>query len=381
MRRTLLAALPVVLVLVLVPVAQAKKVPTVPSISGAVFTTVNLHDSNYPNECKNGNPAVNCNQYTAKKYVFLNGGPSKNQLSPDGVYFYAVLAPSGQSDPNDGSAENLSDDYDCYKNREMVVTGGEVSSILSSSDPACFHGGATFTHQFDSPFVGLFPYADTPNPGGVYIMAVCYVGPIGTTLLSQAVTPSLCKYDAFKVLTDAQPPVCKLISKSGPTISVAVQDNGAGLESVDYTTTNATVSYPAPLVVGSTTAFYINATKINAAQGATLRLVATDPAGNQTICDPLYGETHRTVSATIRAGTTARIRGIHAEQARLLVTQTAGVRTAVVSINGRRFAIMTLAQRRTSLLRLGAALLPHRINTITVSAVGGRGRILVRITK
>src|SRR3954469_15620832 len=126
MRKTGVAAMLVLFALAVVPAVQAKKVPTVPTINGAVFTTVDLHDANYPNECKNGNPAVNCNQYTAKKYVFLNGGPMHNHLTPDGVYFFVVLNPSGPANPVDGLPDNLSDDYDCYRNREFVIKNGEV---------------------------------------------------------------------------------------------------------------------------------------------------------------------------------------------------------------------------------------------------------------
>jgi hypothetical protein len=382
MRKTGVAAVVVLFALAVVPAVQATKVPTVPTISGAVFTTVDLHDSNYPNECKNGNPAVNCNQYTAKKYVFLNGGPTKNQLSPDGVYFYAVLAPSGQANPNDGTAENLSDDYDCYRNREFTLSGGEVSSILSAGDTACFPGGSPFAHQWDSPFVGLFPYADTPNPGGVYIMAVCYVGPAGTTTLAAPVTPSLCKYDAFKVVVDTTAPTCKLISKSGDTISVAVQDAGSGLEDVDWTAINATVNFPAPLLVGSTGAFYINATKKISGQGATLTVTVSDPAGNKTVCDPVYGQAARTISTTLSSGTQTRIQGVRAPLERLTlhsVTRRSG--RVTVAINGHPFAMLRMSASGTASLNLAAGLLPHHPNTITVSTGGARGKILVRISK
>jgi hypothetical protein len=43
----------------------------------------------------------------------------------------------------------------------------------------------------------LFPYADTTNPGGVYIMAICSLGS------GYPVPPWSCKYDAFKVKSGA----------------------------------------------------------------------------------------------------------------------------------------------------------------------------------
>jgi hypothetical protein len=149
------------------------------AVSGAGYTTVNpaVDGSNH---CKNGNPGVNCNIYDGKPYVWLNGGPAANGLGPDGQYFFAVLVPGGQPNPNDGGAKNLSDDFDTFQNRTFTVTNGEVSA----------YGG---THDATIPLIRLFPYADTTNPGGVYIMAICSLG------AGYPVDPRDCKYDAFKV--------------------------------------------------------------------------------------------------------------------------------------------------------------------------------------
>jgi hypothetical protein len=167
------------------------------AVSGAGYTTVNTAVDG-SNHCKNGNPGVNCNIYDGKQYVWLNGGPAANGLGPDGSYFFAVLEPGGQPKPNDAGAipsvggKNLSDDFDAYTNRTFTVTNGEVSAYAG-------------THWFDNgvagapvlsnsaPFIRLFPYADTTNPGGVYIMAICSLG------AGYPVDPRDCKYDAFKV--------------------------------------------------------------------------------------------------------------------------------------------------------------------------------------
>lgn len=159
--------------------ACAVLAPAAGAVSGAGYTTVNP-DVDGPNHCKNGNPGVNCNHYDGKEFVWLNGGPAANGLGPDGEYFFAVLAPGGQPNPNDGGPKNLSDDFDAYTNRTFTITNGEVSA----------YGG---THTFDVPFIRLFPYADTTNPGGVYIMAICSLGS------GYPVAPRSCKYDAFKV--------------------------------------------------------------------------------------------------------------------------------------------------------------------------------------
>jgi hypothetical protein len=171
------------------------------SASGAAFTTFNAHvDGATKDVCKNR--AINCNIYGAKEYVWLNGGPMANGLGPDGEYFFAVLVPGGQPNPNDGGSQNLSDDYDCYLNRVFTVTNGEVSAYTGY---AC--GGSyplQAKHWLDDgksgpkpnskvPYIRLFPYADTTNPGGVYIMAICSLDQ------GYPVDPRECKYDAFKV--------------------------------------------------------------------------------------------------------------------------------------------------------------------------------------
>ncbi len=174
------------------------------AVSGAAFTTFNPWvDGLFKEVCKNS--MINCNIYGAKPDVWLNGGPTANGLGPDGQYFFAVLVPGGQPNPNDGGAKNLSDDYDSYTNRTFTVVDGEVAS----------YGG---THDLDSgnfldpsrkyctskrgcepdgepPLIRLYPYADTTNPGGVYILAICYIGD-GS---AYPVAPRDCKYDAFKV--------------------------------------------------------------------------------------------------------------------------------------------------------------------------------------
>jgi hypothetical protein len=174
------------------------------AVSGAAFTTFNPWvDGLFKEVCKNS--IINCNIYGAKPDVWLNGGPTANGLGPNGQYFFAVLVPGGQPNPNDGGLKNLSDDYDTYINRIFTVTDGEVS----------YYGG---THDLDSgnfidpnrkyctkprgctpdgnpPLIRLAPYADTTNPGGVYILAICYIGD-GS---AYPVEPRDCKYDAFKV--------------------------------------------------------------------------------------------------------------------------------------------------------------------------------------
>ena len=160
------------------------------AVAGAGYTTVNTAVDG-SGHCKNGNPGVNCNIYDGKQYVWTNGGPDGNVLVPDGQYFFAVLAPGGQPNPNDGGPKNLSDDFDAYTNRTFTVTNGEISAYGGS------HDFATDTNDNDEEKIRLFPYADTTNPGGVYIMAICSLGS------GYPVVPRSCKYDAFKVKAGA----------------------------------------------------------------------------------------------------------------------------------------------------------------------------------
>jgi hypothetical protein len=49
------------------------------------------------------------------------------------------------------------------------------------------------SHDFNNNKIRLVPYNDTPNPGGVYILAICSLAN------GYPANPSTCKYDAFKV--------------------------------------------------------------------------------------------------------------------------------------------------------------------------------------
>ena len=261
------------------PSALGEPVP----VTGGVYSSVNAAVDG-ADKCLTGNPAINCNLYAGKPYVWLNGGPAANGLGPDGKYFFAVLTPGGQPNPNDGGAGNLSDNFDAFTNRTFTVTNGEVSSY-------------TGTHDFSSPLIRLFPYANTSNPGDVYIMAVCSIGATG---LSYPVDPRACKYDAFKArFDDLTPPVCVLTATGtnqagAKYIQVTVQDphgasdSGSGIESIKIDDVrNATLSYsPDPWYVGTMQPIIITATKTNATRSSFLKLTVTNVAGRSTTCDP-----------------------------------------------------------------------------------------------
>ena len=189
-RRSILCRLGVALSLIAAP---AVAIGTAPSASATVPTTHAISTTTNPDvdgtgHCQNGNEAVNCNIYDSKNAVWLTGLPSHAGLD-SGSYFFAVLVPGGQADPNDGGANNLSDDYDAYTNRTFSI---DDAGVITSSG----------SHDFANNKIRLMPYADTTNPGGVYILAVCSLAN------GYGVDPSSCKYDAFKIgaAEDAIPP-------------------------------------------------------------------------------------------------------------------------------------------------------------------------------
>src|SRR3954447_15195023 len=169
-----------VVALVLVLAGLMVAATSAQATSGAAYTTINsTADAGGTGAgqglCHNGNGNVNCNQYFAKQFVWINGGPDKNGLS-DGTYFFAVLVPGTQRDPNDQPPNtfpkprtdgNLSDDFDPYTNRTFTVKSGEIFSYSGT------HDQGIDVNDNGERKIRLFQYSDTTNNGGVYILAVC----------------------------------------------------------------------------------------------------------------------------------------------------------------------------------------------------------------
>src|ERR687887_38697 len=208
-------------------------VPTAsPNVAGAAFTT---DDPAVTNACLNGpshsTPSVDCNIYGAKEDVWINGGPSggQNHLS-DGSYFFAVLDPGGQPDPNDGSAKNLSSPNDSYGDRTFTVSGGHVDGSYAGPHLYDLTGGGDASL---GELIQLAPYNDTSNPGGVYILAICSLGS------GYPVDPRSCKYDAFKVKAGGcegdcgPPPAADLVASKTAAPSFTREFNWTIGKSVD----------------------------------------------------------------------------------------------------------------------------------------------------
>lgn len=340
------------------------------AVSGAGYTTVD-ETVDGSGHCKNGNPNVNCNSYDGKRYVWLNGGPTANHLGPDGQYFFAVLVPGRQPDPNDSSPvsasdKNLSDDYDTYANRTFTVTNGEVGSYLG-------------THDYDplEQKIRLLPYSNTSNPGGVYILAICSLED------GYPVDPRSCKYDAFKVPgPDTTPPRCPSpsfgVNSDGEKTATQVFEDDGGLDSIDIVSiTNATYTLSGFFqgTAGKTT---LVGTKIDPGQRSRIEILVTDVAGNQVECDPVL--TTLKIRSVARASRLAKTGTAKQRIRRLsrsddLVTIRSGrrplARLAVV-VNGRRFVVRHLGAKSTRRLHIRRALVPRR-NTVVLRAHGRRG--------
>src|SRR5688572_24604449 len=146
----------------------------------ASFTTVNS-TADGPGHCFNGgdpSDSVNCNIYDGKKYVWLNGGPVA-AWGGAGQYFFVVMIPSGQGDPNDGNGSLLSydDTGDDFTRRTFVLDA--LGNVLSSDTAAHDRDGTRIRLGFNDAAQDW--YDTTSNGGGEYIIGVCKmpVGKIG----------------------------------------------------------------------------------------------------------------------------------------------------------------------------------------------------------
>ena len=117
--------------------------------SGAIFTTVI------------DGTEVNFNHYDAKEDVYLDGGPGPGAPQhaaglDDGVYVFQVTDPSGKVLLSQDAAK-------C----RLVQVEDNIFTSLAPSDQSCVHNHGTDVDH-NALTVQLMPYADTPNPGGVY---------------------------------------------------------------------------------------------------------------------------------------------------------------------------------------------------------------------
>jgi hypothetical protein len=387
-----------VLALVLALAGLLVAATTAEATSGAAYTTINsTADPGGTGAgqglCHNGNGNVNCNQYFAKRYVWINGGPDKNGLS-DGTYFFAVLVPGTQHDPNDKPPNtfpkprtdgNLSDDFDPYTNRTFTVKNGEIFSYGGT------HDQGIDVNDNNERKIRLFPYSDTTNNGGVYILAICQLS--GFDKKGNAVNfgypadPKECKYDAFKILEDHTPPTCPppKFAFNSNGLGTADQDisDAGGIDTIEIMDVkNLNVSPLVPGVnwyQGTTAHVHLTATEIVRGAGARIQIIVTDVGGNKSVCDPVL--TALRARASLRGR--ARARTYRVSQHERVVTirnGRPGLSRVTILVNGKRFVARGLRPGATRRVRIGSALRKGARNKVTLQgrgAAGGRATIMI----
>ncbi len=153
--------------------------------SGAIFTT--LADGT----------EVNLNHFPSKEAVYLDGGPGPGAPQnaaglDDGTYYFMVTDPSGKT--------LLS--TDAKECRQFTVSGGVISGVTG---PCPHLTGFDVDHGATT--VQLFPFLDTPNPGGEYKVWVIRVEDFDADCAAVAIEggcrygfhPAHSKTDNFKV--------------------------------------------------------------------------------------------------------------------------------------------------------------------------------------
>jgi hypothetical protein len=158
-------------------------------LSGAIFTTD-----------VTGAP-VNLNNYLSKQDVYLNGGPGINAPVsaaglPAGTYSFQVTNPNGKVLLSE-------DNVSC---RQFTVDGsGRIATVFAG--PTCTTGAHNSSTDLEDQgkTVQLYPFADTPNPGGVYKVWVTPTSQLNCTGAGNknCFVPRYSKTDNFKVRADA----------------------------------------------------------------------------------------------------------------------------------------------------------------------------------
>lgn len=157
--------------------------------SGAHFTVLDVERGG----CLDPHDLKDCTRFTSSKDVYLTAGNEADQLT-DGRYFFTVIAPGYQNSGfRDGMNGNLSDRFagktagddgsgDMFRHRTFEVANHEIVG---------YKGPHELSHTSDGhTSLQLGPFDETPNLGGVYVLAICPVG---------VVMPDQCHYDAFRV--------------------------------------------------------------------------------------------------------------------------------------------------------------------------------------
>ena len=368
-------------------VSQAHAAP-----KGAAFTTINstadgLGTGKGEGLCHNGQGNVNCNQYFSERFVWLNGGPTGNALS-DGTYFFAILVPGQQNDPNDQvpvkvGDKHLSDDFDTYKNRTFTVKNGNIDTYTGAPGETP-HDFGVDTADDNEKKIRAFPYSKTTNSGGVYILAICALTP-NRNGVSYPVKAQECKYDAFKIREDDQKPECPKptfgVNAFGQKTARQIFSDPGGIDLIEVINiTNASIAPLKPgenWYQGTTSWIELTATKIDQLKPATVEIYVRDVAGNEVRCDPVL-TTLRVGARDSRSGRTGtalvqRFRVTEAEDTITIKNGRHGLDSLSVRVNGRTYRIGRLRPGARRTIHIGAALRDGKGNTVVLRGRGPAG--------
>jgi hypothetical protein len=204
--------------------ALGASVIAAPPLSGAIFTTT--VDGTIVNENV---------RYEAKEDVYLDGGPGPNAPAgaaglPEGDYYFQVTDPSGKDllSTDHISCRKISVSSDGVITQYMPGTNYEYQNGQDKGWVATACKGHATGTDYDHEELGaitvqLYPYDDTPNPGGVYKVWVTPIDdyacstyaptdkrdPVNNEGCSQfhGFIPAASKTDNYKVKERGRPPL------------------------------------------------------------------------------------------------------------------------------------------------------------------------------
>jgi hypothetical protein len=226
--------------------------------------------------------------------------------------------------------------------------------------------------------IRLFPYSDTTNPGGVYILAICQLIPDRQSTTGYPAKPNDCKYDAFKILEDNDPPECPSptfsVNASGQKVATQLFRDLGGIDFIDILKVeNATIQplFPGPnYFQGITSWVELFATKIDQSKSATIEILVGDVAGNEIRCDPVLTTVH---GSRADRGKRVQTFKVTRKENRVTVDNARnGLSKLFVKVNGRRY-VLRLKSGQRRVLDISAALRPGKRNKVTLRGVGGAG--------
>jgi hypothetical protein len=170
--------------------------------------------------------------------------------------------------------------------------------------------------------------------------------------------------------TDITPPVVSLFAViTGPPkqVEISSQDTQSGLASIDVLNcTNCTALTP-PFTSGTTSAVITAATKTNQSASSSIKLQATDVAGNSTVFDP--------VDITLQADGKMELHEVTIsaqEHVVLIANGTPGIRNVILKIRNTEIPIR-LADGETRSVDIARALEPGDHNVVKIFSTGKSG--------